>query len=617
MNWMLTACRGSLLGPLDMEGVHYSDAAVELEIDTIKLDWRPTALFGGRVHVAYLQAGGIDVRLLDAAPQPSTEPVSLNALPVALTIEDVSLSAISVLAAGASEPVLVDRLHLAATGSDTELQVQAFSVDAPLFAARVEGLLSLETRQESTITTEWWLQLPDMPRLVGTGTLQGNLQQLNVSQDISGPATVVLRGTLQDLQERVNWNATVDVSGFNLQLLQPEGPERLLSSALSGSGELDNFSVEGDARLTDPAYGEITAELQLSRVPDQWRLQRLDLRNPQHPGSVNINGEYSSGGELAARAGWSELAWQLSDQQVLRSASGELLLEGLLDDYRFQGKGLLDSTGYPQLTITAQGTGNRQSLQLDRLQGDSSEGSFDTSGSVAWQPALQWQLLANVREFNPAFFVPGRTGKLSLRLQTDGSQLQQGLQGKLLVDEVAGTLQGQPVSGRTNASFAGDSLVITDAQFAVGSSQVSANGSLDSDWNIKWDIRTQDLGLLLPGARGALQGQGSLAGPRDSPGITASLDGSNLQLQGIKLKSMRASVDVDLADRNGFRSLISRAPVSRPMASLSTTFPCQPTASSPGMSFNLNCCRTSGNSPAALRQNSRRRPGPAGLKNCG
>ncbi|MGB5438575.1 MAG: hypothetical protein WBN90_02850, partial [Gammaproteobacteria bacterium] len=423
-DWILPAelgvdsVSGSLLGPLDLEGVRYSDASVQLQIDSIMLDWRPMALFGARVHVIYLRADGIDVQVLETPEKEDAGPVSLKPLPVAVTLEEVSLSAIRVLGHGATEAVLVERLHVAAMGSKTALQVEEFSVDAPLFAVRVQGLMSLESQQQSNITTDWWLQLPDMPRLVGTGTLQGNVQQLDVQQDISGPATVVVRGSLRDLLERVSWDATVNVSGFNLQLLQPQGPERLLSSALSGSGGLDNFSVEGDARLTDPAYGEITAELQLSRVPDQWRLQRLDLRNPQHPGSVNINGEYSSGGELAARAGWSELAWQLSDQQSLRSASGELLLEGLLDDYRLQGSGLLESTGYPQLVIKAHGNGNRQRLQLQQLQGDSERGSFTTSGFVAWQPALQWQLLADVREFDPAFFVPGRTGKLSFQLQT-------------------------------------------------------------------------------------------------------------------------------------------------------------------------------------------------------
>ncbi len=540
---------GSLLGPLDLKGVRYADASVEVQLDSLGLDWRPTALFGARVHIAYLRAAGIDIRMLEAPQQQSPEPVTLKPLPIAVTLEDLSLSAISVLAHGAAEPVLVDRLQLAATGSDSALQVQAFSVDAPLFAARVHGLLSLESQQESTVTTEWWLQLPDMPRLVGTGTLQGNVQRLDVQQDISGPADVVVRGTLQDLLERINWDATVTVSGFNLQLLQPEGPGRVLAADLSGSGELERFTIEGHARVTDPAFGELTADVQLSRAADQWRLQRLELRNPQHPGTLHVNGEFAAGGELFARANWSELAWQLSAQQSLRSASGELLLEGRLDDYRFQGNGLLESTGYPQLVLTAQGSGNRQRIELEQLQGESTRGSFDTSGSVAWQPALEWKLLANVREFDPAFFVPGRDGRLSFRLQTDASRLDEGLQGSLVIDDVAGTLQGQPVSGKTSASFRGNNVTIAEAVFAAGSTRLSASGSLDEDWNMQWDISTQDMGLLLPGAKGVLQGQGSLSGPRDTPRIIAGLDGSRVRTQGFRLDSLRAGVDVDLADR--------------------------------------------------------------------
>ena len=363
-DWILPAelgvdsVSGSLLGPLDLEGVRYSDASAQLQIDSITLDWRPLALFSARVHVVYLRAAGIDVQVLEVAEKEDTGPVSLKPLPVAVTLEDVSLSAIRVLGHGAAEPVLVDQLHLAATGSRTALQVEAFSVDAPLFAAQVQGLLSLESQQQSNITTAWWLQLPDMPRLVGTGTVQGNVQQLDVQQDISGPATVVVRGTLRDLLERINWDATLDVSGFNLQLLQPQGPERLLAATLSGRGELDNFTIEGNAGVTDASFGAISADLQLSRAADQWRLQRLDLHNPQHPGRLHVNGELGSGGQLVAHAEWRELGWQLSDQQSLRSATGELLLEGLLDDYRFPGQ---RPAGEHRLSAAGdQGAGKRQ-----------------------------------------------------------------------------------------------------------------------------------------------------------------------------------------------------------------------------------------------------------------
>ena len=62
-------------------------------------------------------------------------------------------------------------------------------------------------------------------------------------------------------------------------------------------------------------------------------------------------------------------------------------------------------------------------------------------------------------------------------------------------------------------------------------------------------MSTQDLGLLLPGAQGVLQGQGTLAGPRDTPRIVASLDADKVRLQGYRLDSLHAAVDVDVADR--------------------------------------------------------------------
>ena len=221
----------------------------------------------------------------------------------------------------------------------------------------------------------------------------------------------------------------------------------------------------------------------------------------------------------------------------LRSASGELLLEGLLDDYRFQGSGLLESTGYPQLVIKAQGSGNRQRLQLQQLQGDSERGSLTTSGFVAWQPALQWQLLADVREFDPAFFVPGRTGKLSFQLQTDGSQQAQGLQGSLVIDRVAGTLQGQPVSGRTNASFSGNSLSVADCS----SSRWVRHGCLQPAAWIKTGTCN---GISLPGTwacccpgrRVSCRGRGPWLVRGIRPGLSRASTPARCALQGYRLQ---------------------------------------------------------------------------------
>jgi len=258
---------GSLLGSLDLEGVLYRDDAVQVQVESLGLDWQPRALLGARVHVRKLRASGIDVQMLKAPEPAAAEPLSLNALPVAVELEDLSLSGISVLEYGASAPVVVDKLHLGATGKDNKLQIQAFSVDAPLYALQVHGLLYLDAEQEGDITTDWWVQLPEMPRLAGTGTVQGNVQQLHVSQTITGPATVVVQGSVHDVLERLVWNAQVDVSSFNLQVLQPQGPERQLDGALTGSGGVDTFTIQGNTRITDPAFGIILADLQLSRTP--------------------------------------------------------------------------------------------------------------------------------------------------------------------------------------------------------------------------------------------------------------------------------------------------------------------------------------------------------------
>ncbi|MDH5514187.1 MAG: hypothetical protein OEY45_03410, partial [Gammaproteobacteria bacterium] len=179
---------GSLLGALDLADVHYRDEALQLDIASVSLDWQPLALLRGNVHVIHARAGGVDVKVLaKQAPEPQ-QPVTFDSLPIAFEIGDFTVTNISVLDYGAAEPVRIDRIHLAGEGRDSELRLHEVVAESPLFAARLHGLLSLDTQQDGELATEWWVQLPDMPRLAGTGTVQGNGLHMQLQQTLSGPA---------------------------------------------------------------------------------------------------------------------------------------------------------------------------------------------------------------------------------------------------------------------------------------------------------------------------------------------------------------------------------------------------------------------------------------------
>ena len=538
---------GSLLGALDLADVHYRDEALQLDIASVSLDWQPLALLRGNVHVIHARAGGVDVKVLaKQAPEPK-QPVTFDSLPIAFEIGDFTVTNISVLDFGAAEPVRIDRIHLAGKGRDSELRLHEVVAESPLFAARLHGLLSLDTQQDGELATEWWVQLPDMPRLAGTGTVQGNGLHMQLQQTLSGPADVTVNASLNDVFEQLDWSASVDVRDFNLQAVQPEAPARVFAGEFSGKGSIDEFTVTGAATLTDPSLGETRATLNLSRTPTRWQVDELLLNNDTLQGELRINGEYASDGIMIANAAWSGLAWALSEQQTLRSPNGQLMLQGRADDYRFNGSGILESTGYPALAFTAEGTGNTQQVTLTRLQGDSTQGSFASSGEIAWSPAMKWQLQAAVDAFDPAFFAPDWPGKLSFRLDSDGQQSDTGLQGRLNVADVAGSLRGQPVSGTASASFLGDTLNVSQAQLVMGAARLSASGSISDAWDMQWAINAPDLGRLLPDAGGSLQGQGRVAGPRALPHVTASLDGKQLRLQGSRVDAVTARVDVDMA----------------------------------------------------------------------
>jgi len=63
---------GRLIGPLEIQGLRFGDAAAVVEVDRTAFDWRPRELLAGRVHLSVLELQGVRVTPGDAPrPRPS------------------------------------------------------------------------------------------------------------------------------------------------------------------------------------------------------------------------------------------------------------------------------------------------------------------------------------------------------------------------------------------------------------------------------------------------------------------------------------------------------------------------------------------------------------------
>ena len=85
--------KGTLFGPLQLQAVHVSQPGLDIELQSLTLDWQPQGLLQGRLQINGLTAEGVRIALTPtepAAPPEPFDPTSLQ-LPVEVTLGAIQL----------------------------------------------------------------------------------------------------------------------------------------------------------------------------------------------------------------------------------------------------------------------------------------------------------------------------------------------------------------------------------------------------------------------------------------------------------------------------------------------------------------------------------------------
>ncbi|MEJ2532115.1 MAG: hypothetical protein P8Y92_09975 [Halioglobus sp.] len=78
---------GSLLGTLRLQGVRVREPALSLDLQTLALDWRPSALLMGRLQIERLEAEGIRIDIPEADEEsPPAGPFRPGEVPLPLDV---------------------------------------------------------------------------------------------------------------------------------------------------------------------------------------------------------------------------------------------------------------------------------------------------------------------------------------------------------------------------------------------------------------------------------------------------------------------------------------------------------------------------------------------------
>jgi len=98
--------------------------------------------------------------------------------------------------------------------------------------------------------------------------------------------------------------------------------------------------------------------------------------------------------------------------------------------------------------------------------------------------------------------------------------------------ELDGRLGEQQVQAKGNIGLPTDAVIFRDFRVNSETAALSVDGTWGPQLNLRWTLKSDDLAVWLPDAKGRMRSNGTLEGPRSAPAIEAELNAAGVSFQG-------------------------------------------------------------------------------------
>ena len=554
----MESLKGRLIGPITLQGAAFHQDGTLVKADQVIVDWQPGALLAAKIEIASLRVKSLSIVLpaTVAATEPSTEktdqplhPPEIN-LPWRMALKDVVIDGVSV--SQNDRHVDLQQIRLSATTLFSQVDIDELSVITNNLSLTVNGELHPTRNYRHELGVRWRATLPSHAIIHGEGQLTGDLEKTHLQQQLSGPLQLSLDAQLSDLLDRLNWQAKVNVTAFNVAKLDEHWPAVNGKLTLSGRGDLATASLSGSLDGHYPELGPFDADFTLQRLADNTiGIDRLMLHTPVSDTRLTARGEWmpgSDGGNIDLALHWQNLRWPLKDKAWFNSTIGSGWIEGNLHQYH---AGLATDRPWPQAPPSfwyAAADGNLDGLNFHSLRVSALKGESNAEGQLSWSPRLKWQARIRATDINPASYPPlgpQWPGRIKARLTSSGHIENGQLIADADITDLSGQLRGYPVSLRSRLGWRNKGIDVDAFNFQSSTSQITAQGRVGETLKLNWSIDAKDLAELYPQAKGQLRAKGLLSGPQETPIIDAAFNGKALSLSGYGIGTIDGTLAVD------------------------------------------------------------------------
>ncbi|MEZ4600812.1 MAG: translocation/assembly module TamB domain-containing protein [Syntrophotaleaceae bacterium] len=559
--------KGSLSDTLILSGIEARYPEMRVDLDRLKVSWRPGALLRGKVLITGLEAQGLSWMDLGKSEETEFE-LQWPELPgwlqrIRAEVRRFELRDL-VYQGPDREPQSLDHVSGQIRWTGELLDISSMTMSGPpgdlsaalrmhwpqrrlklRVAARLEEVVEGEARGEMILELH---PAKQGPGLAGAVTLKVDSRPTG-KVDLSGRlelenSTVALRSLL--LQAAENGKISGDLQlGLSSEAPQVAADLRLdsinlarfideptsISGSLQVDGNLDDYRGRFDLENRVEDWRAVKLAANFSGNARQVHFSELQAR---FSGNGKINGDL----RLDMSSDLPDMAADLRLDSVnlvpftgqATNINGMLRVAGSMDDYhgRFDLENRSDD--WRAVKLSGDFSGNTRQVVLPDLQAHLLRGRLGGALTAAWEPVLSVQGQLTGKGLNPAAYDAQWPGDLSFDLQGRWRQPPEGpmdlaVKGRLLES----TLRGYGFRGRIDASMQGTELDLTALELQGEGIQLTARGKLSR--RIDYQARVGNLATLLPDASGSLQSSGWLRRRNDQWTGTAEGTGRNLRYE--------------------------------------------------------------------------------------
>lgn len=554
-NLTIKTSQGRLYDGVSLGDIHYQiDSDNSIDIAQLDAKWQMQQLMYGRLMLDSLVINEVELHLTSDDTTPTSIVLPDIALPIAIHIAHLHLTNLSLEQNSQPKQQLISELRSEIAFNDSALELKQFTVNkTDHFDLTVSGEVQLTDSYHTSLDYQWRYVQPDLVNLAANGTIEGNVAEMRIEQDLTHPVQVHQQLIVQQLLDQLKWQLGISADSITFAEIDTTLDGELTKLLIQASGDLKQAKVELDGQFVYPDLPELSIHnLSTSTDFTNW-LTDLTVQVKDQPSVFRLNGKLNdviNKLQVSLSGEWQQLVWPLIDSEpTISSQQGQFMLAGGLDDYQVQLTTALTAQ-QQEMMVELEAQGSINQINLKRLQVTGLGGTANVSGGASWQTLpVQFELNSvwaniTVPETVTSQALSSPKGTLAITGTVDSYRITS-------TSDI--TINSHPVfiSLKGLGSLEQVSEFTIDSKLATATANFAGKLSWDQALSLLGDLKFNNLDPQIVAAQwpGNLSGQGHIKFIQQDQN-KQSIDLSGLHIKGT-LRQRPLSLDADLHYADG------------------------------------------------------------------